>query len=244
MRHLLPLVVGLIGCSLQSRDLVQVNVPEAVPGTETSATQVRPVRDFDRVHTETFVDVLAAVGDRHHAELTCDAQLLPHLDTTVEGRTLVVRARASAGDLQPRARCLLKATAPAWVGLGSAGSGNVALTGPAPGLREVTASGSGSVVATGIDSDSVSVSASGSGPVKVSGRARQLAARATGSGNIDARSLAVTSADATTTASANIALTAAGAVHAVCEGSGNIVVSGGAKVDATALGAGRVKTEG
>ena len=116
------LLLCLVSCNLDVNGS-KLAGPPAVPSEGLSATQVRPVADFDRVRSEGFVDVIAAVGPEHSAEITCDDVMLPHIDTVVERGTLFVRTRSSGDGVSANARCLVKAAAPAWVAVESTLSG-------------------------------------------------------------------------------------------------------------------------
>lgn len=186
--------------------------------------EVRPVRDFTRVHSRGVLDVTLTEGE-FAVTVHIDENLLPHVRTTVSDDTLLI----------------------------SVEGGNIRgyLPGPhvvvaMPALRDAELTGSGSLVSTGFDADTdVSLELSGSGRLSWSGTASGLDALLAGSGELSLDGSAQT-AELLLRGSGTLDardLTARGANIEV-DGSGSISATVDGRVDARAAGSGSIELFG
>lgn len=220
-----------------------VGCGDVVRGDGDGADDPRSVSGFRQVANATALEVQVAVGDAERVVVTCDRNLLEHIETSVDDGTLHIKTRRGA-QLRPQGRCAVDVAAPTLEGLRNSGSGSLTMRGPAPGLASVQASGSGKVAVDGIKAPSVSVSGSGSGSIKVAGEAESVSLSVTGSGSIDAAELLSMSAEASVSGSGSISLHASTSVRARTSGSGGVAVHGApAERDVKSSGSGQVRFE-
>lgn len=214
---------------------------EAIPGDGDAADDPRSVDSFTQVANATMLEVQVAVGDESRAVVSCDRNLLEHIETSVDGGTLHIKTRKGA-NIKPQGRCAVDVSTPTLEGLRNSGSGSLSTRGPAPALASVQASGSGKVAAEGIAAASVTVKGSGSGSITVAGETAEVSLSATGSGSLDAAALRSKSAEASVSGSGSVTLHASESVRARTSGSGNVTVHGApAERDVKSSGSGEVR---
>ncbi|MEZ4381056.1 MAG: head GIN domain-containing protein [Nannocystaceae bacterium] len=214
---------------------------DAVRGDGDAAEDPRAVASFTQVANATNLEVQVAVSDEARVVVSCDRNLLEHIETSVDDGTLHIKARDGA-QLRPQARCVVDVATPHLTGLRNAGSGSLNAQGPAPELASVQASGSGSLTAAGLAAPSVSVSGSGSGAIKVAGEVSTVSLSTTGSGSLDAAELRSEKAEASVSGSGSVTLHATTSVRARTSGSGGVTVHGApAQRDVKSSGSGQVR---
>jgi len=250
MRHTLTLAI--LGCLTAAcdDDNLRIDISDghvSVSNTDDRSAPMPPkalidVTGFDALGTETFVDVVAAVGAEHEAWWECDPALAQTLEVTVDNTVLVVRNAAAPQPPRASGPCTLHVTAPSWRAIVSLGSGDVQASGPLTALEQVHTAGSGDVSISGLDAaPAVLVVATGSGDITLQGSAHTLDASTAGSGDILAGNLAVDAASATTTGSGDISVYTYKSLAATTRGSGDILTSGPGVVTGHSEGSGEVR---
>jgi hypothetical protein len=215
---------------------------EAVPGDGDATDDPRSLSGFTQVANATMLEVQVAVGDgEERVVVSCDRNLLEHIETSVDGGTLHIKTRKGA-QIKPQGRCAVDVSAAKLEGLRNSGSGSLTARGPAPELASVQASGSGKVTAEGIAAPNVSVKGSGSGSITVAGETSEVSLSATGSGSIDAAALRSKSAEASVSGSGSVSLHASDSIRARTSGSGGVTVHGApAERDVKSTGSGQIR---
>lgn len=203
----------------------------AVAAAPASAAERRfTVTEFDRVQVEGPFEVVLVTGKAPSAVATGDSQAaLDRVSVDVQGRTLRVRANASA-----------------WGGYPGKSAGSARLTLSTHDVRAVTVAGSGmldvdrvramrfdaALSGTGrlgiasVESDTLMVGLIGSGTIAMAGKAKALRATVQGSGNFEAPGLVVEDLDLNAATTGTIAVTARRTAKVTSHGVGEVQVLG------------------
>ena len=207
-----------------------------VRGDGQKTTEVREVPDFDAVELLGAVDATVKVGPARSVAVVIDANLQPHVLTSVEDGRLVVRTE---GDLDWRGEGRVEIALPALRALRAAGSGDAVIEGGAGGDLALSTSGSGDLRWRG-EARRLVVSTSGSGDLFLSGR---VEASTSGSGDLRARDLSARDASIQTSGSGDAEVTlAGGSLSAASSGSGDVSWWGeGSVVAASVAGSGKIR---
>lgn len=175
--------------------------------------------------------------------LSGDDNLLPLVETVVEGTTLHVRLRDQAS-AWPKLTLAAQVSGEVLEGVAASGSstvdGSATPTGSNP--FRVDASGSSRVTLSAVDASAVRVTASGASNVVVAGRADTLDAFASGSSNIVARELPVDRAQVDGSGASSLELTVRSRVDGSLSGSSRLTLRGGASSSVSASGGSTVTT--
>lgn len=182
--------------------------PGLVSGNGVEVTAERDVGAFTGVSADNLVRVEVALGDAGPVVLTCDENLLPHIETVVDDGVLHIRT-SRLRHLATELDCVASVTAPAYESLASNGSGGLRADAVLDAVSAVWSTGSGSVVVGGVSSE-------------------RFEATVTGSGGLTIDQVVADEVEATDSASGRLQLDGIDAltVDATSSGSGGIVLSG------------------
>jgi hypothetical protein len=185
--------------------LISINScnPNAIHGSGIVKTENRAVGSFTKIDLTGSPNVEVAVGPASSVAVTTDDNLLPIIETTVEGDTLRIGSKHSYN-----------------TSLGV----KVKITVPA--LDGVSVSGSGDIRATGLKAGEMDTSVTGSGNVTLSGVVEGLRAHITGSGDLRAGELNARKVKITVTGSGEATVRATEELDASVTGSGDVRYSG------------------
>jgi hypothetical protein len=208
-----------------------------------AAERTYMVVDFDKIRVEGPYQVTLSTGVPTRAVATGPQGALERVSIEVQGTTLYVRANRSAWGGYPgegggvakisiSTRALRSATV--------IGAGTLAID-RAQGLRvDLLVSGSGRIGIAAVDADLLVASLNGSGKIALGGKAKQLRANISGSGDLDAASFRADNADIATDTSGSVALTAVRTAKVRANGTGEVAISGSAACTVTGPGTGGV----
>ncbi|MDT7837439.1 head GIN domain-containing protein [Aquabacterium sp. OR-4] len=212
---------------------------DRVVGSGEAATEQRSPGDFDSIQTQGF-KVSVRQGAVPAVSVTADANLLPLLESVVDGRTLVLRWKRGTS-LQTRVAPQIQVTVPQLRGLAVQGSGKLLAEAlKVPQLR-VQISGSGDVQLADISTDELSIDVSGSGDVLAAGQATRLVVKIAGSGDVKAAGLRADDAKVSIAGSGSVDLQAQRTLDIGIAGSGDVRHTGNATVQTKVAGSGKVK---
>jgi hypothetical protein len=195
---------------------------ERITGRGNTQTETRPVANFTRVQVSGSMQVEITAGNQFRTEVSAYENLLPVLETYVQGNTLVVRFRPGTRVSNDNARVRIEMPTLAAVQL--SGSGNIDVQGNA------------SFFANSFEGE-----ISGSGNLNLRGGTVSASLRISGSGNINAQDLFADEVRALVTGSGNIRTYARNVLQATISGSGDIVYWGNPQVTSNVTGSGRVR---
>ena len=215
------LVLGglvLTGCSG-----IQIGNP-AITGSGHVTSEPRNVSGFTSISLEGSGNVQVAFGDQESVVVEAEDNLLPLIETFVQGQQLIIREKPLTS---------ISATQPI----------NISIT--MKSLDGVTLAGSGNITVPGLNGDSLKVALPGSGTVRVGGTVNQVDLSLGGSGNIYCDGLKAKTATANLNGSGNITVFASESLNAAINGSGSIRYSGNpASVNKTVRGSGSIQEQG
>lgn len=192
-----------------------------INGSGVSRTEDRSIGDFDEIELRGAGRLDAEIGPLAPVSVTTDDNLLPLIETTLKGRTLVIQERET---MQPRAGLRFRVTA--------------------PNIKRLEISGAGSVNLIGIKNDALAIHLTGAGEVAASGRTDNLEIHLNGVGNLKAYGLAAKKVTATLNGTGKAEIDAIESLKASVSGIGSISYLGDAKVESHVSGLGRVSKRG
>ena len=195
--------------------------PNAIQGSGVSKTESRTVSSFSKIELSGSPEVEVTVGPAASLSVTADDNILPLIETKVDGRTLDIDSK---GSYNTSIGVKVKITAPTLEGVSISGSGDIHVTELKAGEFETGITGSGNIV--------------------IVGTSDQLTAQITGSGNLKADELSVKHARVTVTGSGNATIRATDEVDATVTGSGDIRYAGNPpQVKSNVIGSGQISAQ-
>lgn len=168
-------------------------------GSGHPATESRQVGSFSKIEIEGSGDVVATVNPVASLTVTTDDNLLPVMQTEVDGDTLKIRwAHPVSTSLGVKVRVAV------------------------PSLKALSISGSGTIVADGIKESAFSVNIAGSGEITTKGTADSCDVAVSGSGQIEDEELVTHDAEVAIAGSGSVTVYADHSLDASITGSGSI----------------------
>jgi hypothetical protein len=214
---------------------------DVIVGNGKAASESRATAEFNAVSISGGLPLRLKQGSPASVVVHGDANLLPLIETTVEGdKTLHLRWKPNTS-VRTTAKLWIDVVAPQVQALTSAGSSDVEIdTMKVPQLA-VSVRGSGDVRAKGLDADAVSLAIRGSGDMKLAGRAAKLSVDLAGSGNVEAADLRCDDVTVGIAGSGNAVVHASRKLSASIAGSGDVVYIGEPSVQRSIAGSGSVR---
>jgi hypothetical protein len=185
-------------------------------------TQERPARGIHGVSVAISAQVEVVQGANEGVRITADDNVLPVLQSVVEGGVLKLRW---AEDTQIR-------------------RANIRVTVTAKSIESIAIRGSAQVRAAAVSTPRLALEISGSGDAQVAGRADSLEVRISGSGDVKAARLAAQRATVAISGSGDATLWAREALRVRVAGSGDVAYYGDPKLEKTIAGSGSVRRLG
>jgi Putative auto-transporter adhesin, head GIN domain len=190
-----------------------------VRGSGVMATQTRDVSGFSEISLSGSGEVLVEQTGRESLTIEAEDNLLPLLETYVDGDTLVLRTRPDTS-ISPTRTIRYRITVAR--------------------LDAARISGSGSLRAAGLDSDRFTTSISGSGSMTLAGKAKAIDLSISGSGSYDAADLVSQTGRVSISGSGSGVVNTSEELEVAISGSGSIEVIGKPWVDQHISGSGRI----
>jgi len=217
---------------------------EQMQGSGKIVRQARQVGNFNGLSLALPGSVELRIGDSEGVTVEADDNLLPLVETVVEGGTLKIRPARRNLNLQSKSiRVVVNARSIERLALG--GSGSI-VSDPLRGRAlEVDIGGSGSINLKGIESESLAVSLGGSGDLKAGrGTVGALTVSIGGSGDVDLGQVQATRASVTVAGSGEATVWPRTDLSATIAGSGDVNYYGDPRVSKSTVGSGNVKRIG
>ncbi len=184
-----------------------VSVPgsSAITGSGVTNRQQRSLPEFTGVELSGSADVVVNFGNEQSVVVEADDNILPLVETTVRGSTLVIGLKpfASLNTRQP-----------------------IQVTMTVKALDVASISGSGNITINNLSAKTVNFALSGSGNITAAGNAERVTVSLNGSGNIFLDSLKAKSAGVKLKGSGNIKVYASESLEASIPGSGTVQYRG------------------
>ena len=210
-----PILLAVLAAAI-----LALPVPAAqVQGSGRPETQQRAAHDIFGVAVSVPAEVVVTQGKAEGLKITADDNLMPHIETVVEGGLLRIRPHDNASFT---ARTPIR----------------VEVTARAPQVLAV--SGSARIAAKSLVLGRIEAKVSGSGRIEVSGATPNFTAHIAGAGEVDAARLVAEDGSVAISGSGRIRLSAQRSISATVSGSGDIGYYGDPKVEEHVAGSGRV----
>jgi len=180
--------------------LAACNNLSGIQGSGTSKTETRNVSGFKEIKANGAINLDVSFKPEYSVTVEADDNLLEHINTDVNGGTLIIESRDEK--INPKSRINVTITMPELVGL------------------EVNGASTGSVA--GVKTDKLDLSINGASKLKIAGEVRELKATAAGASSIDAEVLKTENANVDASGASNITVNAAGDLSANASGASSV----------------------
>jgi len=180
-----------------------INGTPIVTGSGKIATETRTGAAFSKIAIEGSADIDASIGAGTSVAVTCDDNLLPMIETKVEGDTLHIR---STGSYRTNTGLKVKIVSPT--------------------LDGVSVSGVASIHASGLAAKMFALTVSGAGHTTLEGKTDQLDVQISGTGDLQAGSLTARDVKISVSGAGNAVVDATQSLDAAVSGVGNVQYCG------------------
>jgi hypothetical protein len=223
------------------REGLEVGWPfTSVRGSGSVVEEERDLTGFSSIALRGIGRVKIEQGDAPALRIEAEDNLIPYIETRVEGTMLVIRARERT-HLRPTRPLVFHVTVVDLDRLEISGSGDADADGLTLDDLSLSVSGSGDVAITDLQADAVEARISGSGSIDLSGSARNLDLSITGSGDYRAAGLETVEAKVRISGSGSALLNASDQLEARISGSGSVRYVGNPSVVSSVTGSGSVR---
>lgn len=216
---------------------------KTIKGSGTMKTESRSVSGFTGVALSIPAKVEIVQGNTESLTLEGDDNILPLIETVVEGGTLKMRFTERNTSIQTK---VLKAVlnVKSIDSLSVAGSGDMHAANLKSANLKSNISGSGDINIGNLETDMLKLSIQGSGNFIAAGKAKNVETNVAGSGDVKLGKLEATSARASIQGSGDVTVWAKESLTVSVAGSGDVKYYGDAQVTKSIAGSGSVKRLG
>lgn len=212
-------------------------------GSGTVATETRTAADFDGIAISGSMKLEVRQAAREAVSISADDNVLPLVETIVEGRTLKVRMKKGES-VQTRTPIRVTVDVVKLNAVASSGAGDVRIEGLKTPLLKLSVAGSGDAALKGLQADALEVSIAGSGDLRGDGTARQVKLSIAGSGDAVLTDLMADDVTVSIAGSGDAKVTANKSLSATVAGSGDVQYRGSAAtVRTSVMGSGTIRKE-
>lgn len=216
---------------------------ETITGNGNVKKETREVSDYTGVSLAGSMNVQMAYGNSNSITVEADENLLPFIETVVQGGKLLVKTKDKVS-LKSKNKLVVYVTLTKVTDLTVSGSGNITGSGDFTNdsRTNLAVSGSGNINVGMNWFNETKITISGSGNVTLKGKStNNIDASISGSGNIDCSDVACNDVFAKVMGSGNIKVYANKSIDAKVTGSGNIYYRGSAtNLQLKSLGSGKI----
>ncbi|MFO0981661.1 MAG: head GIN domain-containing protein [Planctomycetota bacterium] len=192
--------------------------PSSIRGSGVEATEVREVPEFDRIEVAGALRLECRVGGARQVSVRGDDNLLPYVQTDVDGETLVLRMASGSYSCDR----------------------DLVVSVVAPSVRAVSVSGSADADVTGLQGGAFEASVSGSGSLQADGEVEQLDAAVSGSGDLLLDALPARAARVSVAGSGSARVRVLDRLECTVSGSGDVRYRGDPSTKISVSGSGSV----
>ncbi len=240
----IPILLPILALISSGCDVIDASLnAERIRGSGRMIQEKRDVRGFDRIRLEGMGEMNLRPGDRESLSIEAEDNILPRIQSVVEGGTLVVRIERGV-NVSPTIGIRYGVTFKELSSLELSGSGKI-LAAPIRSREfSIHLPGSGEIRLDDLTADALTASISGSGSIHVPGRVTSQSIRISGSGDYDGQNLQSRSADVSVSGSGDSTVWVQEDLSASISGSGKIDYYGNPKISQHISGSGRVRNVG
>ncbi|MEP7280576.1 MAG: head GIN domain-containing protein [Rubrivivax sp.] len=242
LRLLPPALLLVAACALIAFGVAPTPVQAAgsVVGSGTVATDTRRPGEFDAIAVGGGIDLTVRQAATAQLTLSADDNLLPLIETVVEGGTLKIRF-ARGQSIRTRAPVKVAVDAVRLRAIASSGSGDVKVERFETPALALSLSGSSDAVLDALRTDSLAVDIAGSGDLRAQGSATRLKLSIAGSGEARLAALECDDVEVSIAGSGDVNVFARRSLKVDIAGSGDVSYRGGAsQVTSSIAGSGSV----
>lgn len=210
-------------------------------GSGRVATEARALSGYDRIEASGSMQVVVRQGASEGVAVQADDNLLPLIETVVEGeRRLVIRSRRGAS-WRTRSPIVVTVDVIDLKAFSASGSGDLKLEALKTREFALSLSGSGDATLARLEAGQVGVTIAGSGDVRGAGSAGALSISIAGSGDVKLADLAADAVRVAVSGSGDVDVTANHSLSVSIAGSGDVRWGGSAtEVKSQVAGSGSV----
>ena len=217
------------------------NFGKKVKGNGNTTSTTRTPGEFSKLEQKGSFNIVIKNGPRHEVFLEGEDNILQHIETNIEGNTIVIRSEQGF-NLRPIREVNIIVTSPDFESVYTLGSGNInseSVITDSTGM-EMGTKGSGDINVQ-VQCPELELYSYGSGNVKVSGQTRSIKMESAGSGNLEAIDLKTETASIEIKGSGNASVEASRSLDISVMGSGDVSYKGNPSVKSNIRGSGNVK---
>lgn len=204
---------------------------QAATGSGKPATETRDASGFSAINLRGGINLIVRQGAREAVQVSADDNLLPLLQTVVEGsgdnRTLLIQWKPGES-IRSLGKTVVTIDVVKLNALASSGSGDITIEPLKTPALSLSISGSSDARVNQLDTARFSISIAGSGDVRANGKAAKLEVSIAGSGDVKARDLAADDVTISIAGSGDASVQANKTLAVSIAGSGDVEYSGAA----------------
>jgi len=233
-----PLLASLVALFLlMAAGLTHAVLSTTITPSGKVAQESRDVKGYTGIAIAVPGTIVVRQGGYAPIAIEADDNLLPEIETAVEGGILKVRFKRKL-NVAGRATIRLLVTGPTFESLAVAGSGDILAEALKSQALSVSVAGSGDVKIARLDAQSLKASVAGSGDIKVAGRAAEVNVSVAGSGDVEADRLESRRAKVSIAGSGDVSVWAVESLDVTVAGSGDIRYYGDPSISKKVAGSG------
>lgn len=203
---------------------------ERVRGNGNQTTQERNVGSFKSVSSSGSFDIYVSSGTSHAVKVEAEENLLPYIETYVDGGKLYIDTKDGYW-LDNKRAMRVYVTSPEFTSIHSSGSGNIIGETKITNPHKLVLSVSGSAdIKMEVDAPEVEAEISGSGSINLQGQTKIFETGLSGSGDIRAMNLLAEETKVSITGSGDADVYASVALDVAITGSGDVRYKGGGQL--------------
>lgn len=210
-------------------------------GTAAAADRIYAVASFERIRVEGPYQVTLATGKSPQARASGEARAIEQLTVTLEGQTLIIRARPQAvGEvpIRPSAPLIVTVQTPLLRSASVRGGGRLTLSGMKAERVDLSVNGAGALDAAGIETDQLGATIIGAGTMRLAGRAGRAWLQLQGPGSYDATGLIANDLNVRSEGTGDTHAAARYTATIAASGLGSVIVDGKAACTVKSSGGG------
>jgi hypothetical protein len=234
----------LLAISLATVSLPAFSASRAVRGSGNMTSERRAVTGFDRLSVAGDFEIELRQGTAEGLELTGDDDLLPLIETVIEGRegsrTLRISPQRDI-DLRPSQPIRIRVDLVRLSGVSLAGGSRVKAQGLRTGSLSLSIGGAGDITLVALEAERLAINIGGSGRVTVDGRSPEASLSIAGSGRVTLVGLAADDVSVDIAGSGNAEVRAERRLKVSIAGSGRVRYGGAAVPSISIVGSGDVQ---
>lgn len=200
-------------------------VDDAIVGSGDIITESREIGEASRLTLAGEGDAVVIVGSGPTLTVHTDANLLPYIETAVDGDTLRI-STVDATDIQPTESVAYRIELVSLSSIELAGAGTITVDGWSSPTAHVILGGVGEIAVDDLTADVLVVDRSGVGTVRITGTADRQDITAGGVGSYDATALDTTTAQIVADGTVDVTVRVSESLEAKAGGSATVAYAG------------------